>query len=70
MRAGKPLPSAYQRRGAVPVNIHALLRAGYGVEDIAVKTGIPVEHLRKLIEKLRRDGRLKAVLGLEKRKKP
>ena len=52
------------------MNIHALLRAGYGVEGIAVKTGIPVEHLRKLIEKLRREGRMKAVLGLEERKKP
>lgn len=52
------------------MNIHALLRAGFGVEDIAVKTGIPVEHLRKLIEKLRREGRLKAVLGIEEREKP
>ena len=42
--------------------IAAMLKAGYGVEDIAVKTGISVRETRFAVALLRESGSLCAVL--------
>lgn len=49
--------------------IHARLRDGYGVEDIAVMDRIPIRKARAEVNRLRRAGRLSAVLkGLSVRR--
>jgi len=41
---------------------HDLLRAGFGVEDIAIKINCTVERVRREVAKLRASGKLLAVL--------
>lgn len=42
--------------------IGAMLKAGYGVEDIAVKTGLTVRETRFAVALLRESGSLRKVL--------
>ncbi|AYF00641.1 hypothetical protein PY32053_00977 [Paracoccus yeei] len=42
--------------------IGAMLKAGYGVEDIAVKTGLTVRETRFAVALLRESGSLRTVL--------
>lgn len=45
-------------------NTALLLRAGYGVEDIAVISALPVSDLRVVVRHLRQTGQLHSVLDL------
>ena len=45
-------------------NTSQLLRAGYGVEDIALAANIPVADLRFTVTWLRQTGQLRQALGL------
>lgn len=38
---------------------------GWGVEDIAIRNGIPIDDVREEVERLRGAGELKAVLGVD-----
>lgn len=47
---------------------HDLLRAGFGVEDIAARLDCTTEKVRREVQKLRDSGRLMAVLNREDEK--
>ena len=38
---------------------------GWGVEDIAIRNGIPIDDVRKEVDRLRKAGQLKEVLGVQ-----
>lgn len=66
--AGKP-PSEAVGPPSMPLSNErfaiSMLREGYGVEDVAVRMGRPVEEVRALVARLRRIGRLRPSLGTD-----
>ncbi len=46
--------------------VRALLLDGFGVEDIAIRTGVEVEIVRREVEILRATGELAGMFGLPK----
>lgn len=53
-------PAAWKARVA------EMLRAGYGVEDIAIETGEELSEVRRFLANLRKAGTLHRTLGLQK----
>lgn len=43
--------------------VHAMLRDGFGAEDIAVKMNMPAQTIRNEVEILRGEGRLECLYG-------
>jgi uncharacterized protein YerC len=41
-----------------PILIRDMLKEGFGVEDIHVRTGLDLEHVRKVVRGLRHSGEL------------
>lgn len=56
-----------QRNTMWQAHVRALLREGYGAEDIALITDMPAEAVRAEIAMLRAEGELTAVYGLPDR---
>ncbi len=48
--------------------VYSMLAQGFGVEDIAVKAGIPVSEIREEVKALRKHQQLTAVLSEGRRK--
>ena len=46
-------------------SIRHLLRQGLGVEDIAVRLGVPVQPIRQLMKHWQDSGEIKSILGME-----
>ncbi len=49
----------------IHVQVVELLRSGYGVEDIAVKTNRPVSSIRELVQAARERGTIYDLLGTD-----
>lgn len=45
------------------MQVRNLIRAGFGVEDIAVKTGIHIEAIRFVVRQMRASGELARLFG-------
>lgn len=69
MSAGKDVGHQRGEQGKIaPANyrfaVERGLFDGFGVEDISINTGIPIDDVRKEVERLRSAGKLKNILGV------